>query len=115
MRILGLSKTYGHLPFGLKSDTDLKALKNVFLEVAESELMALLGHNGAGKTTMLNILTGIVHPTDGDAKICGMKLSTDMNEIRKILGVVPQFDILWQHITAREHMEIFMEIKEVPR
>lgn len=62
---------------------------------------------------MLSILTGMLRPTSGDAKICGLELSKKMNEIRKIMGVVHQFDILWQDMTGIEHMKLFCQIKGV--
>lgn len=113
LRILGLSKTYNKYPFGLKSSSDLRALKGVYLEAQDGELLSILGHNGAGKTTLINILTGQLNPSSGDAKICDFKLSKDMESIRKILGVVPQFDLLWDNMTAREHLKMFCEIKGI--
>lgn len=50
-------------------------------------MFSLLGHNGAGKTTAIYMLTGIYQPTNGDAKIYGKYLSRDMDEIRKSLGL----------------------------
>ena len=113
LRILGLSKTYNKYPFGWRSSSDLRALKGVYLEAQDGELLAILGHNGAGKTTLINILTGQLNPSSGDAKICDFKLSKDMENIRKILGVVPQFDILWDNMTAKEHLRMFCEIKGI--
>lgn len=84
-----------------------KALKGVYLEARDGELLSILGHNGAGKTTLINILTGQINSTGGDAKICDLRLSKDMESIRKILGLVPQFDILWDNMTAREHLQLF--------
>lgn len=107
-----MSKTYSTGTCG-SSRSRIRALKNVYLEVSESELIAILGHNGAGKTTLINILTGLLSPSSGTAKICGLELSTQMNEIRNIIGVVPQFDILWDDLTAYDHMKMFCEIKGV--
>ena len=82
-------------------------MNGVYLEVNSNELLALLGHNGAGKSTLFSMLTGILAPTAGSAKICGFDVQTQMEEIRLIMGVVPQFDILWGELTACEHMHMF--------
>lgn len=72
------------------------------LEIEPNELMSLLGHNGAGKTTMINILTGIMAPDnnlDMDITINNININ-NISEIRKYIGVCPQFDILWKEMTA---------------
>jgi ABC-type multidrug transport system ATPase subunit len=77
-------------------------------------MLCLLGHNGAGKSTLFNMLTGIIGPSEGYAKICGLDIRYDQEKIRKIIGLVPQFDILWNMLTAMEHMRMFSKIKGVP-
>lgn len=99
----------------MKSKKDVNAVKGVYLEVPDKELLCLLGHNGAGKSTLFNMLTGILSSTGGEAKIFGYDISTQQDEIRMIMGVVPQFDILWGDLTASEHMKIFSLIKGVPK
>jgi ABC-type multidrug transport system ATPase subunit len=107
LRVIGLKKTYFKKPFGLKSKNDVHAVRGIWLEASDRELLALLGHNGAGKSTTFSMLTGVLQPTEGTAKICGFDIQTDIDEIRKLMGVVPQFDILWGELTAYEHMKIF--------
>lgn len=67
-----------------------RALNGINLEVKEGEFSALLGANGAGKTTVIGILTGIVNKTSGKASVFGMDLDTDAIRARKMIGVVPQ-------------------------
>lgn len=114
LRIIGIKKTYNHLPFGWKSKKDVKAVRGVFLEVPNKELLCLLGHNGAGKSTTFSIMTGVLSATEGHGKICGYDIETQQEEIRFIMGVVPQFDILWGELTAGEHMRMFCKIKGIP-
>jgi len=113
LRCVNIKKCYRKLPFGLVSTKDVHAVKGIYLEVARNELLCLLGHNGAGKSTLFNMLTGIIGPTEGYAKICGYDIRYDQHNIRKIMGLVPQFDILWNQMTALEHMRMFSKIKGV--
>ena len=69
------------------------------------------GHNGAGKTTAISILTGMLPPTSGDALMMGRSILTDMPGIRQDLGCCPQFDILWPEISVLEHLRIYAAIK----
>jgi len=87
------------------------ALENVYLSGDSGTIMALLGHNGAGKTTMINILTGKTAATSGDATIFGVSALNDMTQIQSSIGICPQFDVLWPDLTARQHMSIMSRIK----
>lgn len=113
IRILNLKKTYFKKPFGWKSKNDVHAVQGIYLEVPDRELLCLLGHNGAGKSTLFSMLSGVLQPTYGKALICGFDISTQIEEIRHIMGVVPQFDILWGELTSCEHMRMFCKIKGV--
>jgi ABC-type Na+ transport system ATPase subunit NatA len=114
LRVIGMRKTYYKKAFGRKSKDDIHAVRGVYLEVPDRELLCLLGHNGAGKSTLFNMLTGVLQPSGGAAKVCGLDVETQIDEIRLIIGVVPQFDILWGELTANEHMNMFCKIKGVP-
>jgi ABC-type multidrug transport system ATPase subunit len=93
------------------------AVKCPQFAIKKNSLFCLLGPNGAGKTTTINVLTGILPPTSGEALIYGETVThpSGMAKIRQIMGVCPQFDILWPVLTAREHMEVFGAIKGLPR
>lgn len=77
----GLEKTYG---------TGTHALKGVTFSVPQGSIFALLGANGAGKTTIIGILTGLVRKTGGSAKVLGIDLDADPQAMRAQIGVVPQ-------------------------
>jgi ABC-2 type transport system ATP-binding protein len=66
------------------------ALKGVDLEIKEGDFFALLGANGAGKTTIINILTGLVNKTDGAVKVFGHDTVAASEESKRLVGVVPQ-------------------------
>ena len=97
-----------------RGSEDIHAVNDFSLEIYNRELLTILGHNGAGKSTLINILTGISSSSYGSATIFGFDINEDMREIRKILGVCPQHDILWNELTAREHLILFARLKEIP-
>ena len=111
IRISYLSKTYPRLPCGFKSQKDVIALHNVTLTANRNEVLSLLGHNGAGKSTLLSILSGILAPSAGSAYLCGEDIAQGMEVIRQKMGVCPQHSILWDELTAEEHVYLFMRLK----
>lgn len=78
--------------------------------------MAVLGHNGAGKTTLINILTGVMSPDPHEELeiVINNKSIEDLGEIRRHIGVCPQFDLLWKEMTAYEHLRLYARLKAVP-
>ncbi|XP_031720821.1 retinal-specific phospholipid-transporting ATPase ABCA4-like isoform X2 [Anarrhichthys ocellatus] len=77
----------------------------------EGQITSFLGHNGAGKTTTLSILTGLFPPTSGTAYINGSDIRTDMDTIRSSLGMCPQYNILFKHLTVEEHILFYSLLK----
>jgi len=76
---------------------------NLSLSIKSGEIFCLLGHNGAGKTTTISMLTGLFGPTAGNASVFGMDIETQMDDIREVMGVCPQHDILFlEH--AKSHL-----------
>ncbi|KAL7979133.1 hypothetical protein Chor_015157 [Crotalus horridus] len=84
-----------------------EAVKDLTLNMYEGQITVLLGHNGAGKTTTLSMLTGLYPPTSGQAYINGYEISQDMVLIRKSLGLCPQHDVLFDHMTVEEHLYFY--------
>ena len=89
----------------------VEALKGLSMSMYEGEVTALLGSNGAGKSTTISILTGRLKPTSGDARILGKSLLKDLSLIRRGMGVCTQHDSLWPLMTVKEHMVYFSYIK----
>uniref|UniRef100_A0A3P9K113 ATP-binding cassette, sub-family A (ABC1), member 4b n=1 Tax=Oryzias latipes TaxID=8090 RepID=A0A3P9K113_ORYLA len=77
----------------------------------EGQITSFLGHNGAGKTTTISILTGLYPPTSGTAFINGRDIRTDMDVIRTSLGMCPQYNILFSHLTVEEHILFYSLLK----
>ncbi|XP_040829840.1 phospholipid-transporting ATPase ABCA3-like isoform X2 [Ochotona curzoniae] len=98
-----------------KEFDDNTAVNNLSLNVYKDQITILLGHNGAGKTTVLSILTGRFPPTRGKAYINGCDISDNIIEIRKNLGFCPQHDLLFNDLTVTEHLFFYSVLKGVPQ
>ena len=81
------------------------------------ECFCLLGPNGCGKTTTIDCLTGLLPVTAGEAVVHGSSILSPegLPKIRRVMGVCPQFDILWDNLTGREHLLLFGAIKGLPK
>ncbi|XP_058158936.1 retinal-specific phospholipid-transporting ATPase ABCA4 [Dasypus novemcinctus] len=77
----------------------------------EDQITAILGHNGAGKTTTLSILTGLLPPTSGTVLIGGKDIETNLDAVRQSLGMCPQHNILFHHLTVAEHILFYAQLK----
>mmetsp|Transcript_26423 Transcript_26423/g.39214 ORF Transcript_26423/g.39214 Transcript_26423/m.39214 type:complete len:1955 (+) Transcript_26423:136-6000(+) len=92
---------------------DRVAVKNLSMDIYEGQCTVLLGHNGAGKSTTISMLTGLIPPSSGDAIVEGKRISQDMQFIRQSLGVCPQHDILFPDLTVMQHLQIYAAFKGV--
>ncbi|KAF8937008.1 ATP-binding cassette sub- A member 1 [Dissophora ornata] len=91
-----------------------KAVDRLNLITEPNELFALLGQNGAGKSTTMQMLYGVTGPTSGNAFLFNRSILTDMQEIRASMGVCPQHDVLFDDLTCWEHMQLYAGIKDLP-
>ncbi|XP_057649320.1 retinal-specific phospholipid-transporting ATPase ABCA4 [Chionomys nivalis] len=87
------------------------AVDRLTITFYESQITALLGHNGAGKTTTLSILTGLLPPTSGTVLIGGKDIETSLESVRQSLGMCPQHNILFHHLTVAEHILFYAQLK----
>jgi len=85
---------------------DLVAVDSLSLEIQPGRLVGLLGANGAGKTTTLSMLTTLLAPTEGTARVAGHDITTDIMAVRRNLGYVPEHGALYEGLTAREYLEL---------
>ena len=95
-----LSKTYG----------DYKALNNLNLKLNKGEIFALLGQNGAGKSTTINIFLGFVKPTEGAAKINGISVVDHPEETKKYIAYIPETVLLYPNLTGVENLKFFSSL-----
>jgi len=94
----------------VKKFGDLTAVNNVSLKINRGEFFALLGPNAAGKTTLMKLLTGLIKPTSGHARICGFDVQTQPLEARRRLAYVPDFPFLYDKLTAWEFFRFIGEM-----
>jgi ATP-binding cassette, subfamily A (ABC1), member 3 len=87
------------------------AVKGINLKLFSNQIFVLLGHNGAGKTSTIAMLTGLFPATEGEVEIFGCDLKTQLTTIRSFMGVCPQHDVLFELLTPAEHLDIFYEFK----
>ncbi|XP_053706907.1 phospholipid-transporting ATPase ABCA1 isoform X2 [Synchiropus splendidus] len=80
------------------------ALNHLNLKFFEGQITSFLGHNGAGKTTAISVLTGLFPPSSGTVYFKGLDIRHDMDIIRKNLGVCPQHNVLFDILTVEEHV-----------
>lgn len=90
-----------------------KAVDNISFEINEGEIVGFLGPNGAGKTTTMNILTGYLSASEGDAKIGGKDILEEPNEAKKLIGYLPEFPPLYHQMTVKEYLEFIYDLKKV--
>lgn len=83
------------------------ALDNLNLSIGEGEIFALLGQNGAGKTTTINLFLGFLEPTSGEAKINGISVAENPQEIKQYLAYIPETVMLYPNLTGIENLEYF--------
>ncbi len=98
-----------------KSFKRVTALKELSLTMRSNEIFCLLGHNGAGKTTAINCLTGLHNLTYGEAFVFGHSIRNEINKVQKLMGVCPQHDVLFSELTATEHLRFWARFKGVAR
>lgn len=87
------------------------SVHGISLKMYQDQITVLLGHNGAGKTVTMSMLTGFLSPTSGTAFINGYNIKIERNKARKSLGLCPQLNVLFNWLTVKEQLEFFCELK----
>ncbi len=105
LRAEGLEKRYG----------DVEALRGADLTVAAGEIVALLGRNGAGKTTMLSIVAGLLEPDAGSVDVDGVDVLDQSAAAADLIGIAPQETGIYRVLTVRENLEFFGEMAGLSR
>jgi len=94
---------------------DFEAVKGVSFSVADGEIFGLLGPNGAGKSTLIRMMTTLIPVTSGKAIVGGHDVTKDHNDVRRMIGVIPQALTSDQDLTVEENLSIYAKLYGVPR
>ena len=101
----GLSRSFG--------PTD--AVRDLTFDVGQGELFGLVGPDGAGKTTTLRMLAGVVRPTSGDALVDGVSVVRDPEGVKHAIAYMSQRFGLYMDLTVRENIEFYADLYRVPK
>jgi ABC-2 type transport system ATP-binding protein len=105
VKVEGLTKVFG----------PLKAVDGVSFEIEEGEIFGFLGPNGAGKTTTINMLTTLLRASGGTAIVNGLDIHKHPNEVRRVVGVVPQEYTADEDLTGLQNILLCADLYGIPR
>lgn len=105
IELTGVTKRFG----------SFTAVDDLSLRVERGEIFGLLGPNGSGKTTTINMISGLSRPTSGGVRVLGVDLLADPRRIRRSLGTVPQENALYEELTAEANLRFHADLFDVPR
>jgi ABC-2 type transport system ATP-binding protein len=91
------------------------AVDHITFDVKPGEVFGFLGANGAGKTTAIRILTGLLRPSGGSATVAGFDVATQSESIKQVIGYMSQRFSLYDDLTVRENIQLYAGIYDIPR
>jgi ABC-2 type transport system ATP-binding protein len=103
--VAGLTRLFG----------DVTAVRELAFEVRRGELFGLVGPDGAGKTTTLRMLAGVLRPTSGDALVNGRSVVHDPEGVKRSIAYMAQRFGLYADLTVRENLDFYADLYDVPR
>ncbi len=86
---------------------DFTAVDHISFEVSQGEIFGFLGANGAGKTTAMRMLTGLLAPTEGNARVAGFDVAEDVEQVKKQIGYMSQKFSLYEDLTVLENIRLY--------
>ena len=90
------------------------AVRNVSFALHPGEILGYLGPNGSGKTTTVNMLTGLLEPTTGHVLFKGRDIASDLVQFRRHIGYVPEEPYLYPFLSGREYLQLVGRLREIP-
>jgi len=105
LRVRGAKKNYG----------EIVALQGVDLDVAEGQIVSLLGKNGAGKSTLLSVIAGLTKPDSGTVEVGGIDALRRPDDASRLIGIAPQETGIYAPLTVRENLDFFGDLAGLKR
>jgi ABC-2 type transport system ATP-binding protein len=99
--------------FTIKKSSDIHAVTDLSLSVAEGEVFGFLGPNGAGKTTTVRMLTSLIGPTSGEAWVNSYKVGIDDHQIRQSVGILTENPGMYERLSAIKNLSIYANLYDV--
>jgi len=93
----------------------IEAVRNLSLTVEDGEIMGLIGHNGAGKSTTLKMILGLIEPTSGQVEVMGRDMAKESVYIKQFVGYLPEESPLYENMTVTEYLMFFAELYKLPK
>jgi ABC-2 type transport system ATP-binding protein len=93
-----------------KEYQDKLALKGLDLQIQAGEIFCLLGQNGAGKSTTINLFLGFIQPTSGAAYINGLEVASNLTKVKEYLAYIPENVMLYPNLTGLENLALFSSL-----
>lgn len=104
IRVAGLTRAYG----------DFLAVDDVSFQIGRGEIVGLLGHNGAGKTTIMKMMTGFLEPTEGTVMVDSLDVATSRREVQQKIGYLPENCPLYPEMNVAEYLDYAAGLHNVP-
>lgn len=99
----------------VKKFGDNTAISDISVSLEEGKIIGLVGPDGAGKTTFIRLLLGLLLPTSGSIKVLGLNPATDVDELHKYIGYMPQKFGLYEDLSVIENLNLYADLKNISR
>jgi len=98
-----------------KSYDDTIVVERLNLKIDSGEIVGIIGHNGAGKSTTLKMIAGLVEPTSGHVRVMGHDMQKESIKVKQRIGYLPEESSLYEAMTAQQYLLFFSELYRMPR
>ncbi len=98
-----------------KKYDDTIVVDRLNLQIGHGEIVGLIGHNGAGKSTTMKMIAGLVEPTSGRVQVMGHDMQKESIRVKQRIGYLPEESSLYEAMTARQYLLFFSELYQMPR
>ena len=94
---------------------DTTVVDNLNIQIETGEIVGIIGHNGAGKSTTLKMIAGLIEPTSGEVRVMGRDIRKEGVKVKQHIGFLPEESPLYEAMTAQQYLLFFSELYKLPR